>query len=117
MQDLSRVGHQQRQLQQEDDELARAISLSLKVFTSFLCFHDLISLRLLVLVLSNINSVQTADEEKAIRMMKDHYEQMGTYMIRYKIRSKENIMILWNNKIRKVSNCLGKEVLFASGFS
>ncbi|XWS29660.1 hypothetical protein CRYUN_Cryun24cG0048800 [Craigia yunnanensis] len=79
MQDLSRVGHQQRQLQQEDDELARAISLSFKVFTSFLCFHDLISLCLLVLVLSNINSVQTADEEKAIRMMKDHYEQMGTY--------------------------------------
>ncbi|XWS37465.1 hypothetical protein CRYUN_Cryun19dG0045300 [Craigia yunnanensis] len=24
-------------------------------------------------------------------------------------------MILWNNKIRKVSNCLGKEVLCASG--
>ncbi|XWS30904.1 hypothetical protein CRYUN_Cryun23aG0031400 [Craigia yunnanensis] len=77
--DLSRVGHQQRQLQLEDDELARAISLSLKVFTSFLCLHDLISLCLLVLVLSNINSVQTADEEKAVHMMKDHYEQMGTY--------------------------------------
>ncbi|XWS46015.1 hypothetical protein CRYUN_Cryun14cG0028800 [Craigia yunnanensis] len=46
----SRVGLQERQLQQEDDELARAISLSLKM----------------------------ADEEKAILMMKDHYEQTGT---------------------------------------
>nr|KJB09865.1 hypothetical protein B456_001G171400 [Gossypium raimondii] len=44
----SSVGLQQ---QQEDEELARAISLSLK----------------------------TADEEKAMRMPKDHYEQMGTY--------------------------------------
>ncbi|XP_039036953.1 plant UBX domain-containing protein 9-like [Hibiscus syriacus] len=47
----SSVGLQQRHLEQEDDELARAISLSLK----------------------------TADEEKAIRMLKDHYEQMGAY--------------------------------------
>ncbi|KAE8729845.1 UBX domain-containing protein, putative isoform 2 [Hibiscus syriacus] len=47
----SSVGLQQRQLEQEDDELARAISLSLK----------------------------TADEENAIRMLKDNYEQMGTY--------------------------------------
>ncbi|KAG4192225.1 hypothetical protein ERO13_A07G143900v2 [Gossypium hirsutum] len=44
----SSVGLQQ---QQEDEELARAISLSLK----------------------------TANEEKAMRMPKDHYEQMGTY--------------------------------------
>ncbi|TYH10308.1 hypothetical protein ES288_A07G167800v1 [Gossypium darwinii] len=44
----SSVGLQQ---QQEDEELARAISLSLK----------------------------KADEEKAMRMPKDHYEQMGTY--------------------------------------
>lgn len=44
MQDSSRAGLQQRRLQQEDDELACAISLSLKVCTSFLCFHDLISL-------------------------------------------------------------------------
>ncbi|XP_022757213.1 plant UBX domain-containing protein 9 isoform X2 [Durio zibethinus] len=49
--DSSRVGLPQRLLQQEDDELSRAISLSLK----------------------------TANEEKAIHMMKDHYEQMGTY--------------------------------------
>ncbi|KAH1130062.1 hypothetical protein J1N35_001440 [Gossypium stocksii] len=44
----SSVGLQQ---QQEDEELARAISLSLK----------------------------TADEERAMPMPKDHYEQMGTY--------------------------------------
>ncbi|XP_021280063.1 plant UBX domain-containing protein 8-like isoform X2 [Herrania umbratica] len=47
----SRAGLQQSRLQQEDDELARAISLSLK----------------------------TADEEKAVRVMKDHYEQVGIY--------------------------------------
>ncbi|GMJ01557.1 hypothetical protein like AT4G00752 [Hibiscus trionum] len=47
----SSIEFQQRQFEQEDDELARAISLSLK----------------------------TADEEKAIRMSKDHYEIMGTY--------------------------------------
>ncbi|XP_039037683.1 plant UBX domain-containing protein 9-like isoform X2 [Hibiscus syriacus] len=46
-----RRGSPNRQLEQEDDELARAISLSLK----------------------------TADEENAIRMLKDNYEQMGTY--------------------------------------
>lgn len=46
-----RVGLQERQLQTEDDELAHAMSLSLK----------------------------TADEEKAIRMMKDQYEQTGAY--------------------------------------
>ncbi|KAK6239901.1 hypothetical protein QUC31_005370 [Theobroma cacao] len=49
--DSSRAGLQQRRLQQEDDELACAISLSLK----------------------------TADEEKAVRVMKDHYEQVGIY--------------------------------------
>ncbi|XVE77067.1 hypothetical protein DITRI_Ditri13aG0031800 [Diplodiscus trichospermus] len=49
--DSSRVGHHEMQLQEDDDELARAISLSFK----------------------------TADEEKAKRMMKGHYEQMGTY--------------------------------------
>ncbi|KAL4384329.1 hypothetical protein GQ457_15G018710 [Hibiscus cannabinus] len=46
-----RRGSSYRQLEQEDDELARAISLSLK----------------------------TADEEKAIRISKDHYDQMGTH--------------------------------------
>ncbi|KAK8635627.1 hypothetical protein V6N13_004354 [Hibiscus sabdariffa] len=47
----SRIEFQQRQLEQEDDELARAISLSLK----------------------------TADEEKAIRISTDYYDQMGTH--------------------------------------
>ncbi|KAK8501419.1 hypothetical protein V6N13_016132 [Hibiscus sabdariffa] len=46
-----RRGSSYRQLEQEDDELARAISLSLK----------------------------TADEEKAIRISKDHFDQMGTH--------------------------------------
>ncbi|KAK8640431.1 hypothetical protein V6N13_008185 [Hibiscus sabdariffa] len=51
MQGSSSIEFQQRQLEQEDDELARTISLSLK----------------------------TADEEKAIRISKDHYDEMGTY--------------------------------------
>ncbi|XVF33399.1 hypothetical protein REPUB_Repub17cG0165300 [Reevesia pubescens] len=60
--DSSRVGLQQRQLPQEDDELARAISLSLK----------------------------TADEEKAIRMMTDQNEQMGTYDLSARTKATTN---------------------------
>ncbi|OMP00518.1 hypothetical protein COLO4_12615 [Corchorus olitorius] len=65
--DSSGTGLQQGQLQQEDDELARAISLSLK----------------------------TAEDEKARRIMKDHHEQPGVYDSSARTQARASSSLEW----------------------